>query len=61
MDTTVKTVELTIQEADMALLKRLVKKLGWSISEKGTKKKLLPNQAETNPKAGSKYLYHDRV
>ena len=35
MDTAIKKVELSLPETDMALLKELAKKFGWSI---GTKK-----------------------
>ena len=31
MDTTTRTIELSIPEADMALLKLLAKKLGWTV------------------------------
>lgn len=34
MDTTIKKVELSIPEVDMALLKELAKKFGWSIRKK---------------------------
>ena len=34
MDTTIKKVELSIPEVDMALLKELAKKFGWSIGKK---------------------------
>lgn len=34
MDTTIKKVELAIPEVDMALLKALAKKFGWSIGKK---------------------------
>ena len=34
MDTTNKKVELSIPEVDMALLKELAKKFGWSIGKK---------------------------
>lgn len=34
MDTAIKKVELTIPEVDMALLKELAKKFGWSLAGK---------------------------
>ena len=34
MDTAIKKVELSIPEVDMALLKELAKKFGWSIGKK---------------------------
>lgn len=34
MDTAIKKVELTIPEVDMALLKELAKKFGWSVGKK---------------------------
>ena len=34
MDTAIKKVELSIPEVDMALLKELAKKFGWSVSKK---------------------------
>ena len=34
MDTTIKKEELSIPEVDMALLKELAKKFGWSIGKK---------------------------
>ena len=34
MDTRIKKVELSIPEVDMALLKELAKKFGWSIGKK---------------------------
>lgn len=34
MDTTIKKVELSIPKVDMALLKELAKKFGWSIGKK---------------------------
>lgn len=34
MDTTIKKVELSIPETDMALLKSLAKKFGWSVNKK---------------------------
>nr|WP_129730272.1 hypothetical protein [Parabacteroides goldsteinii] len=34
MDTAIKKVELSIPEVDMALLKELAKKFGWSIKKK---------------------------
>lgn len=34
MDTTIKKVELSIPEVDMALQKELAKKFGWSIGKK---------------------------
>ena len=34
MDTAIKKVELTLPETDMALLKELAKKFGWSIGKK---------------------------
>lgn len=34
MDTTIKKVELSIPEIDMALLKSLAKKFGWSVNKK---------------------------
>ena len=34
MDTAIKKVELYIPEVDMALLKELAKKFGWSVSKK---------------------------
>ncbi|WP_199659157.1 hypothetical protein [Parabacteroides sp. AF48-14] len=46
MDTAIKKVELSIPEADMALLKLLAKKLGWNIKvikEPSTPRKTLPS------------------
>ena len=42
MDTAIKKVELSLPEMDMALLKELAKKFGWSIGKKksGTQKGL---------------------
>ena len=34
MDTAIKKVELSLPETDMALLKELAKKFGWSIGKK---------------------------
>ncbi|MEG1543856.1 MAG: hypothetical protein RR382_04945 [Tannerellaceae bacterium] len=34
MDTTIKRIELSIPEVDMALLKELAKKFGWSVGNK---------------------------
>lgn len=34
MDSTIKKVELSIPEVDIALLKELAKKFGWSIGKK---------------------------
>lgn len=34
MDATIKRIELSIPEVDMALLKELAKKFGWSIGKK---------------------------
>lgn len=39
MDTAIKKVELSLPEMDMALLKELAKKYGWSIGKKNQESK----------------------
>ena len=47
MEVTVKKVEITLPEVDMALLKELAKKFGWNIGRKKSEKRR--RYVSTNP------------
>ena len=49
MEVTVKKVEITLPEVDMALLKELAKKFGWNIGRKNTQSEKRRRYVSTNP------------